>query len=144
MNDENLLKGKATQFRAGEEQAKIASKGGKARAKKMRERKTMRETAEYYLNLPQKKGKVDTMDRIKNGEDIKTANLTYQDQIILKHIDQARKGNNRSAEFILDLIGEKVERQEVTVTANMTVDLESADINQVLAEVRKLKNDVQD
>ena len=140
----NLKNTEATQFQTGSEQVEIARKGGKASGRARRERKTMRETAEYYLNLPQKKGKVDTMDRIKNGEDIKTANLTYQDQIILKHIDQARKGNNRSAEFILDLIGEKVERQEVTVTANMTVDLESADINQVLAEVRKLKNDVQD
>jgi len=50
-NDENLKNGVATQFRAGEEQAKIASKGGKAsvaaRRKKNAFRNYLREVLAY-------------------------------------------------------------------------------------------------
>ena len=123
------------------EAAANGRKGGKASGKARRERKTRRETAEYLLNLPQKPGKVTTFDKLKTNKDISDANLTNQDQIILKQIEQARKGNPRSAEFLRDLVGEKpTDKQEVTVTGSVTVDLETADINQLLAEVRRLKD----
>lgn len=142
MNDENLI---PFADRTESEQREIRRKGGKASGKARRERKTMRETAEYYLNLPQHKGKVDTMDRIRTSDDVKGANLTNQDMIILKHIDQARKGNNRSAEFLRDLVGERpTDRQEVTVRGAVEIDLEHADIDAVLAEIRRLKDDLRD
>lgn len=47
----NLEKGKATQFKAGEEQAKIASQGGKACQEKRRRIKTMRDAFEVIGGL---------------------------------------------------------------------------------------------
>ena len=42
MNDENLLKGKNTQFQTGEKQARIAREGGIASGKAKRERKAVK------------------------------------------------------------------------------------------------------
>ena len=127
-------------IRTVEEAREKGRKGGKASGKARRERKTMRETAEYLLNLPQKPGKITTFDKLKTNKDISDANLTNQDQIILKQIEQARKGNPRAAEFLRDLIGEKpTDKQEITVSGNVDVNLETADINTILAEVRRMK-----
>lgn len=48
----NLEKGKATQFRAGEEQVKIARKGAEASIRKRAERKTSREIVEMIASMP--------------------------------------------------------------------------------------------
>lgn len=50
MNDENLLKGKATRFKAGEEQAKIAKKGWTKSAEVRRERKRQQQLILDMLN----------------------------------------------------------------------------------------------
>lgn len=54
MNDENLKKGKATQFRTGEEQAEIARQGGIASGKARREKADMRKLLSMMLdeNIP--------------------------------------------------------------------------------------------
>lgn len=123
MNDENLQpikKGELTR----EEAKRRGSNGGKASGKARRERKTMRETAEYLLNLPQKPGKVTTFDKLKTNKDISDANLINQDQIILKQIEQARKGNIRSAEFLRDLVGEDVSQSVVSPLDRLAAVLE--------------------
>lgn len=50
MNDKNLEKGKATQFKAGEEQAIIARKGGIASGEAKREKKRLTEVLRSILN----------------------------------------------------------------------------------------------
>ena len=50
MNDENLKKGKATQFKAGEEQAKIAQKGGINSVKSRRKKADMRKAVQNLLD----------------------------------------------------------------------------------------------
>ena len=142
MNDENLQpikKGELT----SEEAKRRGRNGGRASVKARRERKTMRETAEYLLNLPQRSGKVVTVEDLKDNSKItKNTNLTNQDIIIVAIVNKARKGDPRAAEFLRDLVGEKpTDRQEVTVSGSVAVDLDTADINQILAEVRKLKKD---
>lgn len=49
-NEENLKNGEATQFRAGEEQAKIARLGGIASGKARRERREARELVKIALD----------------------------------------------------------------------------------------------
>lgn len=49
-NEKNLKKGKPTQFRTGEEQARIAKKGGKASGKSRREKKTIQNILNTFLN----------------------------------------------------------------------------------------------
>ena len=51
-NNENLEKGKATQFRSGEEAARNGSKGGIASGAARRRKKSLKEAADLYLSLP--------------------------------------------------------------------------------------------
>ena len=50
-NNENLEKGKATQFRSGEEAARNGSKGGIASGAARRRKKSLKEAADLYLSL---------------------------------------------------------------------------------------------
>ena len=51
-NDQNLNNGVATQFRAGEEQARIAKKGGIASGQARRQKKTLSELAKMIAENP--------------------------------------------------------------------------------------------
>jgi len=101
-NEENLKKGKATQFRTGEEQAKIAQKGGKASGESRRKRKLLKEHLELLLET-----KIQTSD----GE------VTKSEAITLKLIEQALKGNVKAYKLIRDTLGEapiqKIQTSEV-------------------------------
>ena len=55
-NNENLKKGKATQFRAGEEQAKTAQKGGVASGEARRKKADLRRVLEEAINGTYKVG----------------------------------------------------------------------------------------
>lgn len=65
MNDENLLKGKATQFKSGENAARNGRKGGIASGKAKREKARIRKRLEMMLD-----------NEIPNKE------LTYEEQMI--------------------------------------------------------------
>lgn len=80
-NEQNL---KPLNTRAKRVQREIQSKGGKARAEKIRERKTLRE--ELLSLLEQDK---------------------MQEKISLALLEQAGKGNTKAYEIIRDTIGEK-------------------------------------
>lgn len=49
-NEKNLKKGKATQFKSGEEAARIGKKGGKASGKAKREKKTIQNILNAFLD----------------------------------------------------------------------------------------------
>ena len=51
-NEQNLIKGVATQFRSGEEAAAAGAKGGVASGAARRRKRSLREAADYYLSLP--------------------------------------------------------------------------------------------
>ncbi len=92
--------------RTEEEQKKIQSKGGKASGESRRKRKTMRETLLALLELPMKKGKMDTL---KAFEDlIEEKNVTVEQQILLAQIKAAMDGDTRAATFLRDTAGEKI------------------------------------
>ena len=101
-NEENLKKGKATQFKTGEEQVKIARKGGKASGESRRKRKLLKEHLELLLET-----KIQTSD----GE------ITKSEAITLKLIEQALKGNVKAYKLIRDTLGEapiqKIQTSEV-------------------------------
>lgn len=95
MNDENLLKGEATRFRAGEEQVRIARAGGIASG----EARRAAAVARKWLNS-------------------KGDNGTILDDIILYQIKIA-KGNakghpTKAYEALLKTIGELLERMNIT------------------------------
>ena len=142
MNDENLKPFTSDQSR--EEAVKNGRKGGKASGKARRERRRFEETLRIMLTLPTKQGKVTDAAKLKtlSKDELEAANLTVQDKIAVRLINEAMKGNTKAYEAIRDQMGEKpTDRQEVTVSGSVAVDLDTADINQILAEVRKLKKD---
>ena len=107
---------KAFGERAESEQREIRSKGGKARAKKQKERKTFQEIAKTILGLAMGNGKTANLDKIKSIADLKGMNLTVEEGIILQQAMKALKGDRFAAEFIRDTAGERpVEKQDVNV-----------------------------
>ena len=98
---EELAKiGAKTRFKAGAQQAKIASQGGIASGIAKREKRTMREIAEIILS-----------------KDVMTSDglVTGKYAVLAKVIDKALKGDLQAATFIRDTIGEKpTDKQEIT------------------------------
>ena len=100
----------------------IQRKGGKASAKKNRERRTMREWAEFYASLPLRKdGKVKDP---KAAEDIRDTNLTMEGAVLAAMYNKAIKGDVRAAEFLAKLKGQTTEDVTVHIDAmqNMETD----------------------
>lgn len=109
----NLEKGKETQFRAGEEQVKIAQMGGIASGEARRARKTLRAELEALLSMP-------TIDK-ETGE---KKDSTVQSAITAALVKQALKGNTKAYEIIRDTIGEKpTEHVTLADVDQSTIDL---------------------
>lgn len=101
---ENLKKGKNTQFKAGEEQVKIARKGAIKSAEVRKQSKTAKEIAEAILNGEHK---------LKDG-----GTATGKEMILMKQLEKAvQEKNLESAKFLLKLAGEDVS-DHVDITSN--------------------------
>lgn len=92
-NKENLKNGVATQFRTGEEQAKIASAGGQASGEARRRKRDIRKALEALLEK-------DITD--KHGNTMSTA-----EAIAIKQIEKALKGDTKAFEVVRDTAGQK-------------------------------------
>lgn len=102
--------------RAKSEQREISSKGGKARAKKQKERKAFQELAKMILSLTVHSGKAVNIEKAQSIAELNGKNLTVGEGIILKQAMKALQGDRFAAEFIRDTAGEKpVEKQDVNV-----------------------------
>ena len=103
----------------------IQRKGGRASAKKHAERRTMREWAEFYGNLPiQRKGKVKDpkalADLDKGNPD--RPNMTLDSAVLAAMYSKALKGDVRAAEYIAKLKGEASEDVTVHIDAMSQMD----------------------
>ena len=103
----------------------IQRKGGKASAKKHAERRTMREWAEFYGNLPiQRKVKVKDpkalADLDKGNPD--RPNMTLDSAVLAAMYSKALKGDVRAAEYIAKLKGEASEDVTVHIDAMSQMD----------------------
>lgn len=103
---ENLKRGRATQFSSGDEAAKNGKKGGRASARKRQERKSLAEALEIALTMPMRSGKVTPIDKVKSFDDVKEANLTVNDRIVVKLVQKAMNGDPKAVELIREQIGE--------------------------------------
>ena len=119
-NNANLEKGKATQFKAGEEQAKIASKGGKASAAKRREKKTMEQSLQILLNLAVSDSTLTDPEDGDTFNKVKGKNLTVQDKMLVEVIKKALKGDLKAIEFLRDTSGQKpIDKKNVKQDVNV-------------------------
>ena len=101
-NEENLKKGKSTQFRTGEEQVKIAQKGGKKSGEVRSMNAEMRKRLEQIVKMTLREGKA---DKIKNISEAKGANLTVSDALIVKLVTMALSGNMKALSKLMELMG---------------------------------------
>lgn len=97
-------------------------KGAVASNKKQAQKRSMREWAEFYANLPLRKdGKVKDP---KAAEDIRDTNLTMEGAVLAAMYNKAIKGDVRAAEFLAKLKGQTSEDVTVHIDAmqNMETD----------------------
>lgn len=118
----------------------IQRKGGKASAKKHAERRTMREWAEFYGNLPiQRKGKVKDpkalADLDKGNPD--RPNMTLDSAVLAAMYSKALKGDVRAAEYIAKLKGETSE--DVTVHIDAMSQMDTDDLLALYEKTKRQK-----
>lgn len=97
-------------------------KGAVASNKKQAQKRSMREWAEFYANLPLRKdGRVKDP---KAAEDIRDTNLTMEGAVLAAMYNKAIKGDVRAAEFLAKLKGQTTEDVTVHIDAmqNMETD----------------------
>lgn len=100
--------------RSESEQRRIRSQGGKAKAKKQRERKTFQETAKLILSMAVKSGEAVDISTIQSFADLNGKNMSVEEAIVLAQALRAIKGDRYAAEYLRDTAGEKpVEKVEV-------------------------------
>ena len=103
-NEKNLKNGKSTQFRTGEEQAKIAQKGGKASGVARREKKALKTTLETLLSMPVEDGKLEDVDKVKSLASLDGKNISVQEAIVLKALQKALNGDIKAFNAIADIL----------------------------------------
>lgn len=91
-NEQNLLKGEATRFQAGEEQAKTAAKGGRASGAARRRKKDLKMALQVLL---------DRKYTSTNG-----TKMTGTEMISAKLFQQALNGNIKAFETIRATVGQ--------------------------------------
>ena len=105
-NNENLKNGVATQFKAGEEQAKVASIGGKAsgvaRRQKGAARKFLKEVLAYKPEMTAALAK-----SLKNmGADTENEYFTTEKLMMVAMVQKAMKGDTQAVKLALEMLGE--------------------------------------
>lgn len=102
-NNENLEKGKATQFRSGEKAARNGSKGGIVSGAARRRKKSLKKAADLYLSLPvtDKRRLNKLKRRALDPEDIDN-----QMAMIVGLTEAATAGDARAAKVILEMLGD--------------------------------------
>lgn len=120
MNEENL---KPLNTLCKEDAKSIRSKGGYARAAKIKERKTMKEMLSYLLE--------------KEIENKKGEKATTLEAISVSMIKQALNGNVKAFEVIRDTIGEKI--ADTVVNINQAVQVNKKDIDDAVKIINELK-----
>lgn len=103
-NEENLKNGQQYQFRSGEQAAEAGRKGGIASGKARREKRSMREAAKMFMDMPIK-GYPELTTKLK-AMGIKEEDLTFQMAVISSMMAKAMQGNTKAAAFLRDTAGE--------------------------------------
>lgn len=132
MNNENLI---PIGDRSESEQREMRQKGGKASGKKRRDKRTFRETIMSLLSMP---------DVDKNGKQlispITGKPMSVLENTVLQLLIEARKGNVKAIQTILDVLGERTFHIESDVKIgsrydNMTEEEMREEANRLLASI---------
>lgn len=120
----------------------LARKGQKASVEAQKQKRTMREWAQLYGQLPMTKGKVKDPKTAQDlGKDPKTglpkSNVTMDGAVLASIYAKALKGDTRAAQFIATIKGEF--NQEVTVHTDPVATLTEEQLDAILDAIGKAK-----
>ena len=90
-----------------EERIERARQAGVKSGQVRRERRDFRNTVETLLSMSTKGGRLSDLDSIKNFMDLKGKNVTVQQAIAIKLIQDALKGDKKAFELVVAMVGEK-------------------------------------
>ena len=110
------------------------SKGGKKSQEVQARKRTMREWAQFYGQLPLHKGKIKDP---KTGEEIKDGNPTMDGAVIASAYGRAMKGDGRAMQFLATIKGEF--NQEVTVHTDPVATLTEEQLDAILDAISQAK-----
>lgn len=112
----NLKNGKKTQFKAGEQQAKIARAGAYASIEAKRRKKSFKECALIFGDLPADDRQKELLKR--QGV---TEEATHNMGVVYGLYAAAMRGNSNAARVLLELVGE-LKQQQTNVNVTQTVN----------------------
>lgn len=130
MNNENLKKGKATQFKAGEEQAKIARKGAEASARKRRDKRELYKILKDLLALPMTDVTGNPVTSPITGNP-----MSIMEAIAMTTIQKAIKGSVQHIRLIIDVMGWKAPQR---IDATVINETDTRTIDEMTRELRRL------
>ena len=108
-------KGRSFKDMTKEELREAQKKATASRKANIEKRKTAVAIAEELLKKTLKRGKVNDITKLKTLEEINDGNVDALTRLVFAQIYKSMKGDTRSAEFILRLVGEfPVEALQVT------------------------------
>ena len=105
--------------RTEEERKLLASKGGKARWDKERNKRTMNDMAKELLDRTMSNDSIEEV--LGSSREILGEDNTVSAVLLVKMIQQAMAGNSKCAEFVRDTAGYKP-RNEVDISADIITD----------------------
>ena len=123
-------------FKKGDKSAvEKQSKGGKKSQEVQARKRSMREWAQFYGQLPLHKGKIKDP---KTGEEIKDGNPTMDGAVIASAYGRAMKGDGRAMQFLATIKGEF--NQEVTVHTDPVATLTEDQLDAIIDAISKAKS----
>lgn len=116
MNEKNLI---PFNQRTESEQREIRSKGGKESARRRRDKRTFQETFDALLAM---------LDKDKNGNavisPITGKPMSIRETIVMRALLEAKKGNVKALQTILDVMGERKIKIDNNITGELTADIQ--------------------
>lgn len=131
-NEENL---KPFNKRSVNEAREMGKKGGKASGRARRKKKTMQDLMKATLALALRKdGKITDAELEQNLPGLAGQNMSVMQALVLAQVKKGLEGDGNAFDRIMELVGEKVSKQEITLNTNPYTSLSDAELKK-LAEL---------
>lgn len=131
-NEENL---KPFNKRSVNEAREMGKKGGKASGRARRKKKTMQDLMKATLALALKKdGKITDAEIEQSLPGLAGQNMSVMQALVLAQVKKGLEGDGNAFDRIMELVGEKVSKQEITLNTNPYTSLSEAELKK-LAEM---------
>ena len=109
-----------------------ARKAGKASVKARRKKKTMQELMKATLALALKKdGKITDAEIEQTLPELAGQNMSVMQALVLAQVKKGLEGDGNAFDRIMELIGEKVNKQEITINSNPYAKLSDEELKKL-------------